>query len=47
MEGTFSKDTLEKNLGLAEDWYRAVIFDNSGKILAAKNSTKSDEKELR
>ena len=37
---------LEKNLGLMEDWYKTVIFDNDGKVLASKNVNKVDEKEL-
>lgn len=41
-----STNTLEKNLGLMEDWYKTVIFDNDGKVLASKNANKLDEKEL-
>ncbi len=41
-----STNTLEKNLGLMEDWYKTVIFDNDGKVFAAKNVSKTDEKEL-
>jgi len=46
MEGTISKDNLEKHLASMEDWYKAVIFDSEGKIVAAKNSNKASEKEL-
>jgi hypothetical protein len=41
-----SSNNLEKNLALMEDWYKTVIFDNDGKVLAAKNVSKPDEKEL-
>jgi hypothetical protein len=41
-----STNSLEKNLALMEDWYKTVIFDNDGKILATKNASKVDEKEL-
>lgn len=37
---------LEQTLTLAEDWYRAVIFDTSGKIIASKNASKTNESEL-
>jgi hypothetical protein len=40
------KGNLEQNLNLAEDWYRAVIFDQSGKIIASKNAQKTNETEL-
>ena len=40
------KNSLEQNLNLAEDWYRAVIFDLNGNIIAAKNSQKTNESEL-
>ena len=43
MESTIN---LEKNLGLMEDWYKTVIFDNDGKILASKNASKLNESEL-
>ena len=43
---SLSKETLEKSLEQAEDWYRAVLFDNNGKVVAVKNSPKLDEKEL-
>jgi hypothetical protein len=46
MEGTISKDNLEKQLSNMEDWYKAVIFDTNGKIIASKNSNKATEKEL-
>jgi len=46
MEGTSSKDNLEKNLNTMEDWYKAVIFDTNGKIVASKNASKTSEKEL-
>jgi hypothetical protein len=46
MEGTTSKDSLEKQIAAVEDWYKAVIFDADCKILAAKNANKTDEKEL-
>jgi hypothetical protein len=47
MESTsISKDSLEKNLASMEDWYRAVIFDNNSKVLASKNASKLDEREL-
>jgi hypothetical protein len=45
MEGSL-KETLEKELNGVEDWYKAVIFDSNGKIVAAKNASKTDEKEL-
>jgi hypothetical protein len=47
MESNISKENLEKNLGQMEDWYKAVVFDGSAKILASKNASKTDEKELR
>jgi hypothetical protein len=40
-------EDLEKNFELMADWYRAVLFDNNGKVIAKKNSNKVDEKELR
>ena len=43
MEGT---NTLEKNLGLMEDWYKTVIFDNDCKVIASKNVSKLDQVEL-
>lgn len=43
---SLSGESLEKNLEAMEDWYRAVIFDNNGKVVAKKNSQKLDEKEL-
>jgi hypothetical protein len=43
MEGT---SNIEKNLGLMEDWYKTVIFDNDGKVLACKNVNKLNESEL-
>ncbi len=43
MENT---NSLEKNLGLMEDWYKTVIFDNDCKVLATKNVNKVDDKEL-
>ena len=46
MEGTISKENLEKHLANMEDWYRAVIFDSNGKLVATKNSNKVTEKEL-
>ena len=46
MEGTTSKDNLEKHLASTEDWYKAVIFDINGKIVASKNAAKVAEKEL-
>lgn len=46
MEGTTSKDNLEKQLAVMEDWYKAVIFDTDGKIIASKNANKTNEKEL-
>lgn len=46
MEGTSSKDSLEKHLVSMEDWYKAVIFDSEGKVVASKNATKTNEKEL-
>ncbi len=45
MEGSL-KETLEKELNAVEDWYKAVIFDSNAKIVAAKNASKTDEKEL-
>jgi len=45
MEGTL-KETLEKELNAVEDWYKAVVFDTNSKIVASKNSSKTDEKEL-
>jgi hypothetical protein len=42
-----SKDKLEEQLGKMEDWYKALIFDSSCKVLASKNVPKVDEKELR
>jgi hypothetical protein len=46
MEGNVSKDNLEKQLATFEDWYKAVIFDSNGKIVASKNASKTNEKEL-
>jgi len=46
MEGSL-KETLEKELNTVEDWYKAVIFDSNAKIVASKNASKTDEKELR
>ena len=46
MEGTSSKDNLEKQLVAMEDWYKAVIFDINGKVVASKNAAKVGEKEL-
>jgi hypothetical protein len=46
MEGTISKDNLEKHLAAMEDWYKAVIFDTNGKTIASKNANKTSEKEL-
>jgi hypothetical protein len=46
MEGLVSKENLEKNLISMEDWYKAVIFDSNGKIVASKNASKTSEKEL-
>lgn len=45
MEGSL-KETLEKELNAFEDWYKAVIFDKNCKIVASKNSSKTEEKEL-
>jgi hypothetical protein len=47
MESNISKDNLEKHLGEMADWFKAVIFDGSANILASKNASKTDEKELR
>ena len=41
-----STNNLEKNLGLMEDWYKTVIFDNDGKVIASKNVSKVNESEL-
>ena len=46
MEGSISTSNLEKNLSQMEDWYKAVIFDSNAKVLASKNVSKIDEKEL-
>lgn len=46
MEGTISKDKLEGELTKFEDWYKAVIFDGEGKVIASKNANKTNEKEL-
>jgi hypothetical protein len=46
MEGSLSKESLEKNLNNMEDWYKAVIFDSNGKAVASKNANKMNEKEL-
>ena len=46
MEGTSSKDSLEKHLVGMEDWYKSVIFDSEGKVVASKNASKTSEKEL-
>jgi hypothetical protein len=46
MEGNISKDNLEKQLAVFEDWYKAVIFDSNGKIVASKNANKTSEKEI-
>jgi|LauGreDrversion4_2_1035121.scaffolds.fasta_scaffold771945_2 hypothetical protein len=46
MEATPSKENLEKQLTAMEDWYKAVIFDSEGKIIASKNASKTSEKEL-
>jgi hypothetical protein len=43
---SLSKENLEKSLELVEDWYRAILFDNSGKVVARKNASKLDDKEL-
>ncbi len=43
---SLSTETLEKNLEGVEDWYRAVLFDNNNKVIAKKNASKLDEKEL-
>ena len=37
---------LETKLVEVEDWYSAVIFDEKGSIVARKNASKTDEKEL-
>jgi hypothetical protein len=47
MESNISKENLEKHLTSMDDWYKAVIFDSSAKIIASKNANKTDEKELR
>lgn len=41
-----SKETLEAELVKMEDWYKAVIFDQSNKVIASKNVKNPDEKEL-
>ncbi len=46
MEGSISTSNLDKNLSQMEDWYKAVIFDSNSKVLASKNVSKIDEKEL-
>ena len=46
MEGTSSKENLEKQLVATEDWYKAVIFDSEGKVIASKNASKTNDKEL-
>jgi hypothetical protein len=45
MEGSL-RENLEKEMNAVEDWYKAVVFDTNAKIIAAKNSNKTDEKEL-
>lgn len=46
MEGAINKENLEKQLTNMEDWYKAVIFDSNGKVIASKNASKASEKEL-
>ncbi len=46
MEGTISNENLEKHLGNMQDWYKAVIFDSEGKMIASKNANKHKEAEL-
>lgn len=46
MEGSIPQDNLEKHLTNTEDWYKAVIFDSNGKVIASKNASKASEKEL-
>jgi len=46
MDSSLNKDNLEKKLAEVEDWYRAVVFDDKAKVIASKNSSKADEKEL-
>ena len=46
MEALPSKENLEKQLTAMEDWYKAVIFDTEAKIVASKNVSKTNEKEL-
>ena len=38
---------LTKQLESMEDWYRAVIFDSSLKVIAQKNIGKADESEFK
>jgi hypothetical protein len=40
------KEGVEKGLAGVEDWYKAVIFDSNGKIVASKNANKTSEKEV-
>jgi predicted DNA-binding protein len=47
MEGTTTlKDKLEKQLNEFEDWYKAVIFNKDGTIIASKNANKASDKEI-
>lgn len=43
---SITPDILEKAFVAVEDWYRAVLFDNNGKVIVKKNADKLDEKEL-
>lgn len=41
------KGKLEEEFKKYEDWYKAVIFDTEGKIIASKNCDKLKEEELK
>ena len=38
---------LEEEMGKFEDWYKAIIFDTEGKIIAKKNCDKLVDGELK
>ena len=41
------KNKLEEEFAKYEDWYKAIIFDNEGKIIASKNCDKLKDGELK
>ena len=42
-----NKTKLEEEFKKYEDWYKAIIFDTEGKIIASKNCDKLKEGELK